>query len=117
MRGRVIAILMAIIFGGTPIGSPIAGWVADHFGPRWAMGVGALSGLIAAAAAAIYLCEDQVVLQTRIGMNSRQRADHQRRFRGEAGGAQTSSHSLRTAEFAPRSAGVPSNTIRPWPMT
>jgi len=55
MRGRVIAILMAIVFGGTPIGSPIAGWIADHFGPRWAMGVGAVSGLIAAAAAAIYL--------------------------------------------------------------
>jgi MFS family permease len=55
MRGRVIAILMAIIFGGTPIGSPIAGWIADHFGPRWALGVGALSGLIAASAAAIYL--------------------------------------------------------------
>jgi MFS family permease len=55
MRGRVIAILMAIIFGGTPIGSPIAGWIADHFGPRWALGVGSLSGLIAAAAAAIYL--------------------------------------------------------------
>jgi MFS family permease len=55
MRGRVIAILMAIIFGGTPIGSPIAGWIADHFGPRWALGVGALSGLVAAVAAMIYL--------------------------------------------------------------
>ena len=56
MRGRVIAILMAIIFGGTPIGSPIAGWIADHFGPRWALGVGATSGLLVAAlAAAIYL--------------------------------------------------------------
>ena len=57
MRGRVIAILMAIIFGGTPIGSPIAGWIADHFGPRWALGVGSLSGLVAAAAAAIYLAK------------------------------------------------------------
>ncbi len=57
MRGRVIAILMAIIFGGTPIGSPIAGWIADHFGPRWALGVGSLSGLVAAVAAAIYLAK------------------------------------------------------------
>jgi MFS family permease len=55
MRGRAIAILMAIVFGGTPIGSPIVGWIADHFGPRWALGVGAVSGLIAASAAAIYL--------------------------------------------------------------
>jgi MFS family permease len=46
---------MAIIFGGTPIGSPIAGFIADHFGPRWAICVGAASGLVAALAAAIYL--------------------------------------------------------------
>ena len=59
MRGRVIAILMAIIFGGTPIGSPIAGWIADHFGPRWALGVGAVSGLVAAAAAMIYLAKNR----------------------------------------------------------
>jgi MFS family permease len=59
MRGRVIAILMAIIFGGTPIGSPIAGWIADHFGPRWALGFGATSGLVAAAAAAIYLAKNR----------------------------------------------------------
>ena len=55
MRGRVIAILMAIALGGTPLGAPIVGWVADHFGPRWALGVGAAAGLIAALAAVIYL--------------------------------------------------------------
>jgi MFS family permease len=62
MRGRVIAILMAIIFGGTPIGSPIAGWIADHFGPRWALGVGSLSGLVAALAAVIYLARTRNVV-------------------------------------------------------
>ena len=36
MRGRVMAILLAIALGGTPIGAPIVGWVADTFGPRWA---------------------------------------------------------------------------------
>ena len=41
MRGRVVALLLAIAFGGTPIGAPIVGWVADRFGPRWALGVGA----------------------------------------------------------------------------
>ena len=40
MRGRVIAILLAIALGGTPVGAPIVGWVADTFGPRWALGVG-----------------------------------------------------------------------------
>ena len=29
MRGRVIAILLAMFLGGTPIGAPIVGWVAD----------------------------------------------------------------------------------------
>ena len=41
MRGRVMAIFLAIALGGTPIGAPIVGWVADTFGPRWALGVGA----------------------------------------------------------------------------
>jgi MFS family permease len=55
MRGRMIAILLAITLGGTPIGAPIVGWVADHFGPRWALGVGAVAGLLAAAAGLAYL--------------------------------------------------------------
>jgi MFS family permease len=55
MRGRVIAILLAITLGGTPIGAPIVGWVADNFGPRWALGVGGAAGLLAAAVALIYL--------------------------------------------------------------
>ena len=57
MRGRVIAILMALALGGTPIGAPIVGWVADQFGPRWALGVGAASGILAATIAALYLLE------------------------------------------------------------
>ena len=57
MRGRVIAILLAISLGGTPIGAPIVGWIADHLGPRWALAVGAASGVLAAAIAGIYLAE------------------------------------------------------------
>lgn len=48
MRGRVMAILLATTLGGAPVGAPIVGWVADLFGPRWAMGIGAASGLWAA---------------------------------------------------------------------
>jgi MFS family permease len=47
MRGRVMAILLTIVMGGTPIGAPIVGWVADTFGPRWALGVGAAAGVVA----------------------------------------------------------------------
>ena len=48
MRGRVVAILLAIALGTTPFGAPIVGWVADRFGPRWALGVAALAGVAAA---------------------------------------------------------------------
>jgi len=55
MRGRVMALRIAIGMGGTPVGAPVIGWVADQFGPRWAMGFGAASGFAAAAAAGAYL--------------------------------------------------------------
>ena len=48
MRGRVMALRVSIALGGTPIGAPIVGWVANYFGPRWALGVGAASGFAAA---------------------------------------------------------------------
>jgi len=55
MRGRVLAILLAILLGCTPMGAPLVGWVADAFGARWAMGVAALSGLAAAIVGWRYL--------------------------------------------------------------
>jgi MFS family permease len=51
MRGRVLALMMAIAFGGAPIGAPIVGWVAQTLGPRWSLVVGAASGLSAAGVA------------------------------------------------------------------
>jgi MFS family permease len=55
MRGRIIAIFLAIVMGGTPLGAPLVGWVADTFGPRWALGVGAIAGICAAAVGIGYL--------------------------------------------------------------
>jgi MFS family permease len=55
MRGRVLAIRLAIALGCTPIGAPIVGWVADRFGPRWALGIGAASGFAAAIVGIHYL--------------------------------------------------------------
>lgn len=55
MRGRVMAIFLAIALGGTPLGAPLVGWVADRFGPRWAMGVGAAAGFAAALVGVHYL--------------------------------------------------------------
>nr|WP_306805678.1 MFS transporter [Caballeronia sp. BR00000012568055] len=53
MRGRVMALRLGIAVGGTPIGAPVVGWVANNFGPRWALGIGAASG-IAAAITGVY---------------------------------------------------------------
>jgi MFS family permease len=48
MRGRVLAILLGLALGGTPLGAPVVGWIADRFGPRWALAAGALAGFAAA---------------------------------------------------------------------
>jgi MFS family permease len=55
MRGRVMALYMAIFVGGTPIGAPIVGWAANELGPRWALGVGAASGLLAALVGVVWM--------------------------------------------------------------
>ena len=52
MRGRVMALRVAVALGGTPVGAPIVGWVANHFGARWALGIGSGAGFSAALVAA-----------------------------------------------------------------
>jgi MFS family permease len=34
IRGRIMGIYMFIFMGGTPLGSPLIGYCAEHFGPR-----------------------------------------------------------------------------------
>ncbi len=55
MRGRVMALYMAIFAGGTPIGAPIVGLVANVWGPRWSLAIGAASGILAALIAVVWL--------------------------------------------------------------
>jgi len=45
-RGRIMAIYLAIVRGSTVFGAPFIGWVTDNAGPRWAIAVGALGGLV-----------------------------------------------------------------------
>jgi MFS family permease len=49
LRGRVLALYMAVVMGSTPIGAPIAGWITDIAGPRAAILVGGIAGLLAMA--------------------------------------------------------------------
>ena len=65
-----MALRVAIALGGTPIGAPIVGGIADHFGPRWALAVGAASGIAAAIVAANYLRADRVARRPRYGLVS-----------------------------------------------
>lgn len=55
MRGRVLALRIAVLMGGTPLGAPLVGWVVDQYGARWAMVVGALAGIAAGVVAVAYL--------------------------------------------------------------
>jgi MFS family permease len=55
MRGRVIALRLAVAMGGMSVGAPLLGWTSDSFGPRWSVGLGAASALAAAAITLHYL--------------------------------------------------------------
>jgi MFS family permease len=48
MRGRVMALWSVAFLGTTPIGGPVVGLVAEHAGPRWGLGLGAVACVVAA---------------------------------------------------------------------
>ncbi len=49
MRGRVLALIAVVFLGSTPIGGPITGWISETLGARWALGLGAVTSLVAGA--------------------------------------------------------------------
>jgi len=51
MRGRVMALYSVVFLGSTPIGGPLAGWLAQAYDPRVALLLAAVAGLSAAWAA------------------------------------------------------------------
>ena len=59
LRGRVMAIYMAIFAGGTPIGAPIVGLVANAWGPRWSLAIGAAAGILAALIAVVWMARNR----------------------------------------------------------
>ncbi len=61
MRGRVMALYLAIFLGGTPLGAPVVGYVADALGPRYALGVGMLAGFVSALIAAVFYVRSREV--------------------------------------------------------
>jgi len=59
MRGRVMALYMAVFMGGTPLGSPLIGWIGSAWGPRWTILVGSLATGVAIVAAMLYLMRSE----------------------------------------------------------
>ena len=51
MRGRVMALWSVAFLGSSPVGGPIVGWIGQNFGPRYALGVGAVAAFAAGALA------------------------------------------------------------------
>jgi len=72
MRGRVMALYLAIFLGGTPIGAPIIGGVANAFGPRAAIVVGGMSGIVAALIGLVWMIVSHD-LRLRVTVNQRGR--------------------------------------------
>jgi MFS family permease len=55
LRGRVMALYLMIFMGGTPLGSPIVGWVGETFGARWTLvGGGSVTVLGTLVAVAVF---------------------------------------------------------------
>jgi MFS family permease len=40
IRGRVMSLYIMVLMGGTPLGAPVIGWIAQVLGPRWSLWVG-----------------------------------------------------------------------------
>ncbi len=61
MRGRVMALYMAIFMGGTPVGAPVIGWVGDVWGPRWTIAIGTIAVGLSLVAVAVWVSRRQDV--------------------------------------------------------
>jgi MFS family permease len=61
MRGRVMALYMAIFMGGTPLGAPIIGWIGQSFGARYTILLGGAVSILTAGLAVVWLRHSQGV--------------------------------------------------------
>jgi MFS family permease len=60
----VMALYMAIFMGGTPLGAPILGWVAEELGGRWTLiGGGALTLLGTLLATLLFTRRNKLVMR------------------------------------------------------
>jgi MFS family permease len=55
LRGRVMALYIMVLMGGTPIGSPILGWLGETLGPRWTLLGGGAATVLGVVASVVIL--------------------------------------------------------------
>ena len=69
IRGRVMALYMMILMGGTPVGAPVIGWIGQTFGARWTLIGGGTVTLVVVLVATVWLMrtEDMTPTQRCVG--------------------------------------------------
>ncbi|MCW1249909.1 MFS transporter [Acaricomes phytoseiuli] len=78
-RGRVLALYMMVVQGGTPLGAPLIGWIGTAFGPRWSLIIGGAVAVLAAVLAGVVLLRrGGVPLRTRLQTQLVQPLSHPR---------------------------------------
>ncbi len=55
LRGRVMALYMTVVMGGTPLGSPLIGTIGEQLGARWTLVIGGLLVLLGVGLAVMVL--------------------------------------------------------------
>jgi MFS family permease len=65
MRGRVMSLWSVAFLGSTPIGAPLVGFIGNTLGARYALGVGGVAALLAAAFGLLMLRHQQATRQSR----------------------------------------------------
>ena len=61
VRGRVMGVYLLVFMGGTPLGSPLVGWIGQAWGPRWSIALGGLLSVAGALGAAAALARHRQV--------------------------------------------------------
>ena len=53
LRGRVMALYMTVVMGGTPLGAPVIGLIGEQLGARWTLIIGGLLVLVGVVVAVL----------------------------------------------------------------
>jgi MFS family permease len=53
LRGRVMALYMTVVMGGTPLGAPVIGLIGEQLGARWTLIIGGALTLVGVALALV----------------------------------------------------------------